>query len=135
MEKVIGTNIKCLTKTSDGTFTQIAFARSAQITIKRDLKEIASASTGIFKEYIPSRIGWSIAIDSLLSDRQELLYDLLYSGKTVLISWEAEKDGNMKFAYSGNAYIKSMVMTGNIHEMATFASEFQGSGKLSVVDY
>lgn len=114
---------------------QIAFARSAQITIKRDLKEIASASTGIFKEYTPSRISWSVAIDSLLSDQQEQLYNLIYSGKTLLISWQAEDGGDLKFVYSGNAYIKSMVMTGNIHEMATFSSEFQGSGSLSVVDY
>ena len=135
MKKVIGTNVKCLTKTADGLFKQIAFARNAEITINRDFVEKASASTGKFKEYTPSRISWSVSIDALLCDEQELLYNMMYSGDLIDISWQAEEEGIEKFIYTGKAYIKSMKLTGKIHEMATFAANFLGSGLIDVSDY
>lgn len=136
MKKVIGTNIKCLTTDPDGTFKQIAFARSAIISMSRDMKEVASSTSGIYKEYRPLRIQWSASIDGLLSDKQEELYSLFEAGKALDISWQ---DGNqnsaINFSYRGKAYIKSLVLTGNIHEMATFSVELQGTGTLTCADF
>lgn len=136
MKKVIGTNIKCLTTDPDGTFKQIAFARSAIISMSRDMKEVASSTSGIYKEYRPLRIQWSASIDGLLSDEQEELYSLFEAGKPLDISWQ---DGNqntaINFFYRGKAYIKSLVLTGNIHEMATFSVELQGTGTLTCTDF
>lgn len=136
MKKVIGTNIKCLTTDPNGTFKHIAFARSAIISMIRDMKEIASSTSGIYKEYRPLRIQWSASIDGLLSDKQEELYSLFEAGKALDISWQ---DGNqntpINFFYRGKAYIKSLVLTGNIHEMATFSVELQGTGTLTCTDF
>lgn len=136
MNKVIGTNIKCLTTDPDGTFEQIAFARSAIISMSRDMKEVASSTSGIYKEYRPLRIQWSASIDGLLSDEQAKLYSLFETGKALDISWQ---DGNqntaINFFYRGKAYIKSLVLTGNIHEMATFSVELQGTGTLTCTDF
>lgn len=136
MNKVIGTNIKCLTTDPDGTFKQIAFARSAIISISRDMKEVASSTSGIYKEYRPLRIQWSTSIDGLLSDEQAELYSVFEAGKAIDISWQ---DGNqnsaINFFYRGKAYIKSLVFTGNIHEMATFSVELQGTGTLTCTDF
>lgn len=136
MKKVIGTNIKCLTTDPNGTFKQIAFARSAIISMSRDMKEIASSTSGIYKEYRPLRIQWSTSIDGLLSDKQAELYSLFEAGKALDISWQ---DGNqntpINFFYRGKAYIKSLVLTGNIHEMATFSVELQGTGTLTCTDF
>ena len=136
MKKVIGTNIKCLTTDPDGTFKQIAFARSAIISMSRDMKEIASSTSGIYKEYRPLRIQWSASIDGLLSDEQAELYSVFEAGKALDISWQ---DGNqnltINFFYRGKAYIKSLVLTGNIHEMATFSVELQGTGTLTCTDF
>ena len=136
MKKVIGTNIKCLTKDPNGTFKHIAFARSAIISMSRDMKEIASSTSGIYKEYRPLRIQWSASIDGLLSDEQAKLYSLFETGKALDISWQ---DGNqntpINFFYRGKAYIKSLVLTGNIHEMATFSVELQGTGTLTCTDF
>lgn len=136
MNKVIGTNIKCLTTDPNGTFKQIAFARSAIISMSRDMKEVASSTSGIYKEYLPLRIKWSASIDGLLSDEQEELYSLFEAGKALDISWQ---DGNqntpINFFYNGKAYIKSLVLTGNIHEMATFSVELQGTGTLTCTDF
>lgn len=136
MIKVIGTNIKCLTTDPNGTFKQIAFARSAIISMSRDMKEIASSTSGIYKEYRPLRIQWSASIEGLLSDEQAELYSLFETGKALDISWQ---DGNqntaINFFYRGKAYIKSLVLTGNIHEMATFSVELQGTGTLTCTDF
>lgn len=136
MNKVIGTNIKCLTKDPDGTFKQIAFARSAIIAMNREMKEVASSTSGISKEYRPLRIQWSASIDGLLSDEQAKLYSLFETGKALDISWNGGISyAYYKFAYKGKAYIKSLVLTGNIHEMATFNAELQGTGTLSCTDF
>lgn len=136
MKKVIGTNIKCLTTDPDGTFKHIAFARSAIISMSRDMKEVASSTSGIYKEYRPLRIQWSASIDGLLSDEQAELYSVFEAGKAIDISWQ---DGNqntpINFFYRGKAYIKSIVLTGNIHEMATFSVELQGTGTLTCTDF
>ena len=136
MNKVIGTNIKCLTTDPNGTFKQIAFARSAIISMSRDMKEIASSTSGIYKEYRPLRIQWSASIEGLLSDEQAELYSVFEAGKALDISWQ---DGNqntpINFFYRGKAYIKSLVLTGNIHEMATFSVELQGTGTLTCTDF
>ena len=136
MKKIIGTNIKCLTKDPDGTFMQIAFARRATISMSREMIEVASSTSGIYKEYLPLRIKWSASIDGLLSDKQEELYSLFEAGKALDISWQ---DGNqntpINFFYRGKAYIKSLVLTGNIHEMATFSVELQGTGTLTCTDF
>lgn len=133
MKKVIGTNIKCLTTDPDGTFKHIAFARSAIISMSRDMKEVASSTSGIYKEYRPLRIQWSASIDGLLSDEQEELYSLFEAGKALDTSWN---DSMLAphFIYSGKAYIKSLVLTGNLHEMATFSAELQGTGTLTCTD-
>lgn len=133
MKKVIGTNIKCLTTDPDGTFKHIAFARSAIISMSRDMKEVASSTSGIYKEYRPLRIQWSASIDGLLSDEQEELYSLFEAGKALDISWNDSRLAP-HFIYSGKAYIKSLVLTGNIHEMATFSVELQGTGTLTCTD-
>lgn len=136
MNKVIGTNITCLTKDPDGTFKQIAFARSAIIAMKREMKEVASPTSGIYKEYRLLRIQWSASIDGLLSDEQAKLYSLFETGKALDISWHGGISYDYyKFAYKGKAYIKSLVLTGNIHEMATFNAELQGTGTLSCTDF
>ena len=136
MNKVIGTNIKCLTKDPDGTFKQIAFARSAIIAMNREMEEVASSTSGIYKEYRPLRIQWSASIDGLLSDEQAKLYSLFETGKALDISWNGGISyAYYKFAYKGKAYIKSLVLTGNIHEMATFNAELQGTGTLSCTDF
>lgn len=136
MKKVIGTNIKCLTTDPNGTFKHIAFARSAIISMSRDMKEIASSTSGIYKEYRPLRIQWSASIDGLLSDEQAELYSVFEAGKAIDISWQ---DGNqntpINFFYRGKAYIKSLVLIGNIHEMATFSVELQGTGTLTCTDF
>lgn len=135
MKKVIGTNIKCLTTDPNGTFKQIAFARSAIISMSRDMKEIASSTSGIYKEYRPLRIQWSASIDGLLSDKQEELYSLFEAGKALDILWQDDNQNlTINFVYRGKAYIKSLVLTGNIHEMATFSVELQGTGTLTCTD-
>lgn len=134
MNKVIGTNIRCLTTDPDGTFKQIAFARSAIISMSRDMKEVASSTSGIYKEYRPLRIQWSASIDGLLSDEQEELYSLFEAGKPLDISWNDNRLAP-HFIYSGKAYIKSLVLTGNLHEMATFSVELQGTGTLTCTDF
>ena len=136
MNKVIGTNIKCLTTDPNGTFKQIAFARSAIISMSRDMKEIASSTSGIYKEYRPLRIQWSASIEGLLSDEQAELYSVFEAGKALDISWNGGISyAYYKFAFEGKAYIKSLVLTGNIHEMATFNAELQGTGTLSCTDF
>ena len=136
MKKVIGTNIKCFTKDPDGTFMQIAFARRATISMSREMIEVASSTSGIYKEYLPLRIKWSASIDGLLSDKQEELYSLFEAGKALDILWQDDNQNlAINFLYRGKSYIKSLVLTGNIHEMATFSVELQGTGTLTCTDF
>ena len=136
MNKVIGTNIKCLTTDPNGTFKQIAFARSAIISMSRDMKEVASSTSGIYKEYRPLRIQWSASIEGLLSDEQAELYSVFEAGKALDILWQDDNQNlTINFFYRGKAYIKSLVLTGNIHEMATFSVELQGTGTLTCTDF
>ena len=133
MNKVIGTNITCLTKDPNGTFKQIAFARSAIIAMKREMKEVASPTSGIYKESRALRIEWTVSIAGLLSDQQAKLYSLFETGKTLDISWY-NSTGTSRFRFTGKAYITSLVLTGNLHEMATFDAKFQGTGSLNCED-
>jgi len=127
MSKVQGKNITCGYTPSGGSFTAFAYARTASISMQTEMNEVSSPSTGTSKAYIPGRSSWSMSCGCLLSSDESTIMGIYNRKESISVAW-GDPQGNK---FTGTAYIKSLKATGNIHEMATFDIELQGTGALS----
>jgi len=130
MTTIQGTNIHCgIVNTATNVFTQFALSRKASITMKRDMQEVSSPESGQDKEYIPARKGWKMSVGCLLSNDEQVVWNAYDNGEKIMVSWR-ETQGTECREFTGYAYVANIKATGNLHEMATFNIELQGTGKL-----
>lgn len=127
MAKVQGKNISCMYEKSTNVYEAFAYARTASISMQTEMKEVSSPSTGTSKAYIPGRSYWTMACGCLLSDNVSTVMALYNNRTSFKVAW-GDPQGKK---FTGTAYIKSLKATGNIHQMATFDIELQGTGALS----
>lgn len=110
--------------------TAIAAAKSAEINSGADVIEVASATSGVWREFIAGRKEWSVSVGYLvLADTG--LADLLKVGTTYTI----KVSGRGATGYlTGSAVMTTCKITANRGNLVTGSFAFKGSGALTAVN-
>lgn len=125
----------------------IAYATAHTLTISADAADISSKDHGIWGGSEVNKISWEITSDNLYTSEA---YDTLFTSMltrqpiTVFFGLKAENDpektvvnGDYSYwskaagAYTGQAFITSLVANANSGENATFNVTLTGTGKIS----
>lgn len=115
--------------TSSSTFVAFGAAKTCSVSIDMEKQEVASPSTGTWKEYILKRSSWSASISGLMVQGDTDLFDLMAARTSLLVSFVGQNSAAIE--YQGYAYITSLEMTGGIKELAEYKCTLQGTGELS----
>lgn len=105
----------------------VAGTRSNEIQVNREVMEIASPSSGDFREYLSGRKDWSLNISWLVPNAANLQQLLLSAGTvTVRIIGRGESLG-----LTGSAIVTSCKMTFTRGNLAQGSLQLRGSGALT----
>ncbi|MCM1372948.1 MAG: phage tail protein [Bacteroides sp.] len=131
MEKLQGTHLILGYQDEEGEFHAFAYARSCEIKQKSDTVEVASPSSGRWKEFIFGRCEWTATCECLLSDDESETERRFREGLPVTVCLRTRgKSGDM---YKGEAIITSLSLSGRLHEMAGYTIGLKGTGELEYV--
>lgn len=113
---------------ADGTV--IAGCRSCDIEVDGDLNEVSSPSTGVWREYMAGRKGWSVSTSTLVLSMHDTLVQVL---NKVWLTVVVRDDTGLMTAdrLSGWAYVQQAKVTGAWGNLTKGSFVFQGSGELS----
>lgn len=105
----------------------VAGTRSNEIQVNREVMEIASPSSGDFREYFSGRKDWSLNISWLVPNATNIQQLLLSAGTvTVRIVGRGESLG-----LTGSAIVTSCKMTFTRGNLAQGSLQLRGSGALT----
>lgn len=108
--------------------TAIAGVKSNEIQVEGDTIEIASTSSGAWREYLAGRKGWSLSV-SYLMFADTGLAELLNEGTTYTISVSGRGTGAS--SVSGSAILKTCKITASRGNLVHGSFQFVGTGALS----
>ena len=128
MNLILGMNFLLGRVNGDGVFTSLAYSRSCAVKENREVKEVSSPSSEIWKEYIPARCSWTGTSENLLSSDGSELETAFRDGTPFLISFRER--GTSGRQYRGYAIIKEIAIQARIGDVATYSISFQGTGPL-----
>lgn len=145
--KINGKDLLVFMERADGTLRALAFSTQCELDVERGLTETAGFDTGWWREYVPARAGWTVAVQCLLSEEVEDGWDLeaaMTRDEPLRVSFStAGPDGvpvgrPATEAYpkgiirrDGQAWLTRLTYTGQLGAMATWQAELQGTGPLS----
>lgn len=128
MNIILGMNFLLGRINEDGTFSSLAYSRSCSVKENRDVVEVSSPSSDIWKEYIPARCSWTGTSENLLSSDESELEAAFRDGTPLPMSFrERGTDGRQ---YRGYVIIKEKNITARIGDVAIYTLSFQGTGPL-----
>ena len=108
----------------------IAGSTECSIEIGADIVEIASPSSGAWKEYKAKRKSWSVATSHLLSTANEsTLLGLI--GTTVTLALKEYDGSSWSATETGSAICTKLQITAKNRDFITANASFQGTGALS----
>ena len=112
---------------ADGTV--IAGCKSCDIEVDGDLNEVSSPSTGVWREYMAGRKGWSVSTSTLVLSRHDTLVQVL--NKVWLTLVVRDDSGTLTTdRLSGWAFVQQAKVTGAWGNLTKGSFVFQGSGEL-----
>ena len=111
--------------------TAIAGVKSNDIQADCDLIEVASSTSGKWKEYIAGRSDWSVNVSYLLLADSDML-ELLNQGTTYTLKIGGRSATNAN-TLTGQAILKVCKITATNGNLANGSFQFQGSGALAPV--
>lgn len=144
--KINGKDLLVFVENAKGLLSALAFSTQCELDVTREVTETAGFDTGRWREYVPGRAGWTVAVACLLSEETENGYDLqalMESDSPLRLSFSttdpAEPGGRpASGAYpkgiirrDGQAYLTRLTYTGQLGSMASWQAEFQGTGTLA----
>lgn len=108
----------------------IAAAKSCEVGVDTDFIEVASPTNGTWKEYVPTTQGWEASAGCLVAEMNyvDMFFDIQKAKSLLSLAFF---DADLMSFYQGQAYIKSLKVTGQIGNLATMSVLFQTSGELS----
>lgn len=109
--------------------TAIAAAKSAEINSGADVIEVASATSGVWREFIAGRKEWSLSCGYLITANSGVR-DLLSVGTTVTIKVKGRGAADST-GVSGSAIITKCAITATRGNLVQGSFQFQGSGQLT----
>ena len=114
--------------------TVVASSVTCEVDMQTDTIEVASPTSGVFRDYIPSLCGWSISTSGLIKTTQQQ-YDLfeLWRNRTKLrVNYY---DTEMHMVRSGYAIITNLRESAPNRSIPTYSISLQGCGELANVEY
>lgn len=104
----------------------IACAKSCELDIDVDAKEVTSPDSGEWRDFITGRKGWKIGTNHLVSNENFDLFKTLI-GQKVAIQFTSQKHGMNFYGY---AICQKVVITANNGSLAQGSFSFLGCGEL-----
>lgn len=112
----------------------VASSVTCEVDMQTDTIEVASPTSGVFRDYIPSLCGWIVSTSGLIKTTQQQ-YDLfeLWRNRTKLrVNYY---DTEMRMVRSGYAFITNLRESSPNRSIPTYSISLQGCGELSKIEY
>ena len=112
----------------------VASSVTCEVDMQTDTIEVASPTSGVFRDYIASLCGWSISTSGLIKSTQQQ-YDLfeLWRNRTKLrVNYY---DTEMRMVRAGYAIITNLRESAPNRSIPTYSISLQGCGELKTVPY
>lgn len=111
--------------------TAIAGVKSNDITTKADTIEVASSTSGVWKEYITGRKEWSVSVSYLVLADSGML-ELLNVGTTYKLKIGGRNATNAN-TLTGSAILTTCKVTATLGNLVQGSFQFQGTSALAAV--
>ena len=110
--------------------TPIASAQSGALNEQKDMIEVASPTSGLWKQNLPGRRAWTVSVDALITTTADdlNLLQAAYDNDTPLTL--RIYDTQYGYNRTGTAYIQSLNIQTQVGNLAKCSVNFIGSGSL-----
>ena len=112
----------------------VASSVTCEVDMQTDTIEVASPTSGVFRDYIPSLCGWSISTSGLIksASQQYDLFELWRNRAKLRVNYY---DAEMRMVRSGYAIITNLRESAPNRSIPTYSISLQGCGELANVKY
>lgn len=112
----------------------VASSVTCEVDMQTDTIEVASPTSGVFRDYIPSLCGWSISTSGLIksASQQYDLFELWRNRSRLRVNYY---DTEMRMVRSGYAIITNLRESSPNRSIPTYSISLQGCGELANVEY
>ena len=112
----------------------VASSVTCEVDMQTDTIEVASPTSGVFRDYIASLCGWSISTSGLIKSTQQQhdLFELWRNRAKLRVNYY---DTEMRMVRSGYAIITNLRESAPNRSIPTYSISLQGCGELKMIDY
>ena len=110
----------------DGAWVVFGGEKTSSLNCSTDMQECASPTSGVSREYVPMKTGWTMSFDGILLDGHTDVMQLWQKRRKIAVRMKV----GARMAI-GRAYISSVNVSGTQHEMGRLSLNLQGSGPVS----
>lgn len=112
----------------------VASSVTCEVDMQTDTIEVASPTSGVFRDYIASLCGWSISTSGLIKTTQQQhdLFELWRNRTKLRVNYY---DTEMRMVRSGYAIITNLRESAPNRSIPTYSISLQGCGELKNVEY
>lgn len=112
----------------------VASSVTCEVDMQTDTIEVASPTSGVFRDYIPSLCDWSISTSGLIKSAQQQydLFELWRNRAKLRVNYY---DTEMRMVRSGYAIITNLRESAPNRSIPTYSISLQGCGELTNVEY
>ena len=112
----------------------VASSVTCEVDMQTDTIEVASPTSGVFRDYIPSLCDWSISTSGLIksASQQYDLFELWRNRSKLRVNYY---DTEMRMVRSGYAIITNLRESAPNRSIPTYSISLQGCGELENVPY
>ena len=112
----------------------VASSVTCEVDMQTDTIEVASPTSGVFRDYIPSLCDWSISTSGLIksASQQYDLFELWRNRAKLRVNYY---DTEMRMVRSGYAIITNLRESAPNRSIPTYSISLQGCGELKNVPY
>lgn len=112
----------------------VASSVTCEVDMQTDTIEVASPTSGVFRDYIASLCDWSISTSGLIKSAQQQydLFELWRNRAKLRINYY---DTEMRMVRSGYAIITNLRESAPNRSIPTYSISLQGCGELTPIEY
>ena len=112
----------------------VASSVTCEVDMQTDTIEVASPTSGVFRDYIPSLCDWSISTSGLIKSTQQQydLFELWRNRSKLRVNYY---DTEMRMVRSGYAIITNLRESAPNRSIPTYSISLQGCGELAKIEY
>ena len=112
----------------------VASSVTCEVEMQTDTIEVASPTSGVFRDYIPSLCDWSVSTSGLIKSTQQQydLFELWRNRAKLRVNYY---DTEMRMVRSGYAIITNLRESAPNRSIPTYSISLQGCGELTTIEY